>query len=316
MKPSKECLDLIKHFEGYHKALANGDCQAYPDPGTGGKPWTIGWGTTKYNVIDKYKRSEVMPGDTLTREQAELELVAEINRVANTIASWSVPLSQSQFDSAVSFAYNTGLYNRNMQRLKAGDLKGFRKALPLYVKGGNGKRLGGLVRRRKAEAELWDRGGSTVTKDYASLKLSGGEYSGAWAGLRKMQLTIGDDYFEVASGVAQRQIFRKADDKNSIPGSLEPIPQGVYHFGFIEWAAGKDNYSGSWGQAFGPVWQDLKNGQPMRRGAFGIHLDANLPWAPGSAGCVVFRTKEELKRYVESFYRNKHIKKLIVDWGL
>src|SRR5690606_13888069 len=33
-------VDLIKRFEGCKLT-------AYPDPGTGGEPWTIGWGTTK-----------------------------------------------------------------------------------------------------------------------------------------------------------------------------------------------------------------------------------------------------------------------------
>ena len=43
----KICADaLVKPFEGYAKRLPNGDCTAYPDPATGGDPWTIGYGCT------------------------------------------------------------------------------------------------------------------------------------------------------------------------------------------------------------------------------------------------------------------------------
>jgi lysozyme len=39
LTPSRACLTLIKRFEG---------CvlEAYPDPGTGNDPWTVGWGST------------------------------------------------------------------------------------------------------------------------------------------------------------------------------------------------------------------------------------------------------------------------------
>ena len=42
---------LIKPFEGYAKRLPNGDCCAYPDPGTGGDPWTIGYGAFLFVLL-------------------------------------------------------------------------------------------------------------------------------------------------------------------------------------------------------------------------------------------------------------------------
>ncbi|WP_236273088.1 lysozyme, partial [Escherichia coli] len=54
MKLSQRGIDLIKQFEGYSS-------KAYPDPATGGAPWTIGYGTTK----------GVKPGMIITAEQAE-----------------------------------------------------------------------------------------------------------------------------------------------------------------------------------------------------------------------------------------------------
>ena len=37
---------LVKHFEGCARLRGDGLVEAYPDPGTGGAPWTIGWGAT------------------------------------------------------------------------------------------------------------------------------------------------------------------------------------------------------------------------------------------------------------------------------
>ena len=39
-------LALIKRFEGCARRRPDGLYEAYPDPGTGGAPWTIGWGAT------------------------------------------------------------------------------------------------------------------------------------------------------------------------------------------------------------------------------------------------------------------------------
>ena len=54
MRISDDGIDMIKSFEGLVM-------MAYPDPGTGGEPWTIGYGHTK----------NVRPGMMITEEQAE-----------------------------------------------------------------------------------------------------------------------------------------------------------------------------------------------------------------------------------------------------
>ncbi len=48
MNPAIElCKNLlVKPFEGCAKVLPSGAVKAYPDPGTGGAPWTIGYGAT------------------------------------------------------------------------------------------------------------------------------------------------------------------------------------------------------------------------------------------------------------------------------
>ena len=59
----KLCKDvLIKPFEGLAKRLPDGRVTAYPDPGTRGHPWTIGWGATG---------PDINPGTVWTMQQCE-----------------------------------------------------------------------------------------------------------------------------------------------------------------------------------------------------------------------------------------------------
>ena len=60
VEAKKICIEqLLIPFEGYAKALPNGDCTAYPDPATGGDPWTIGYGSTYDDKGVKVKKGGV-----------------------------------------------------------------------------------------------------------------------------------------------------------------------------------------------------------------------------------------------------------------
>src|SRR5687768_15991119 len=62
LKPSRAALALIKEFEGCHKVRSDGMIEAYPDPASGGDPWTIGWGSTGPGI---------RKGTVWTQEQAD-----------------------------------------------------------------------------------------------------------------------------------------------------------------------------------------------------------------------------------------------------
>jgi GH24 family phage-related lysozyme (muramidase) len=127
-----------------------------------------------------------------------------------------------------------------------------------------------------------------------------------------LELDIGGEIFSVISGQADAQTLRKPEDPRSRPGNMEPIPQGTYKIGNIDWVNGKDNYAGSWGRGLGPVWIGLSATFSDDRGSFGIHQD--LGYA-GSAGCVVLPSVDELKRLVAAL-RKYDPKTLVVDWKL
>ena len=155
MKPSKDCLDLVKSFEGYHRELADGSAAAYLDPVL--IP-TIGWGTIQYP-----NGTKVQMGDIRSRKQCEEYLQHEIEGKAAAVEKYvTVPMTQSMFDALVSFAYNVGvgaLYESTLLRLlNAKDYEGAAAQFPRWVKAG-GKTLPGLVRRRDAEQALFKKDG-------------------------------------------------------------------------------------------------------------------------------------------------------------
>lgn len=103
-------------------------------------------------------------------------------------------------------------------------------------------------------------------------------------------------------------------DPMSIPGSAEPIPEGQYRVDPYEFAVA-NSYSGSWGEGLGPVWFPIIPLGNGRRNDFGIHLDANGSYAPGSMGCIVTSNINDLKIIVEWQKRYK-FNLLVVDYSL
>lgn len=147
MIPSKNCIDLIKQFEGCK-------LNAYPDPGSSnGLPVTIGWGNTKYE-----NGKPIHLGDTITQGQADQLLANEVAKVGQSVSGLlnGSNVSQNQFDAIVCFAYNVGMGNlANSTLLKlvkagkdaSGEFEKWNKA--------SGKVLHGLTRRRLAEKKLY-----------------------------------------------------------------------------------------------------------------------------------------------------------------
>ncbi|MEM6909239.1 MAG: lysozyme [Pseudomonadota bacterium] len=147
-------IALIKRFEGCAKLRSDGLVEAYPDPGTGGDPWTIGWGATGRGLDDL----PIGPGTVWTKEQCDVRLARDLVRYADDVARalGLAPRTQNQFDALVSFHYNTGAIARATLTKKhiAGDHKGAAQEFARWNKAG-GRVLRGLVRRRAAEAELY-----------------------------------------------------------------------------------------------------------------------------------------------------------------
>ena len=142
MKLSQRGIDLIKQFEGYSS-------KAYPDPATGGAPWTIGYGTTK----------GVKPGMVITAQQAEKMLRDDVAKFESGVSSLiTAPTTQGQFDAMVSLAYNIGLGNFGKSTLlKKHNARCYTCAADQFRvwNRANGKVMNGLTKRRAAEREVY-----------------------------------------------------------------------------------------------------------------------------------------------------------------
>jgi lysozyme len=146
MIASKNCINLIKMFEGYKP-------KSYLCPAS---VVTIGWGSTMYTDGRKIKL-----GDTINEQQAEELLMWELKNKSNALHG--LTLNQNQFDSLVSFVYNLGVgaFAKSTLRKKilinpsdAAIKSEFMKWNKARV-GGELIELKGLTRRRQSEAEMY-----------------------------------------------------------------------------------------------------------------------------------------------------------------
>lgn len=145
MKLNKAGADLIKSFEGCK--LKAYQCSA--------KKWTIGYGNTFYE-----DGSAVLPGHVITQDKAEqlFELIALdfAGKVAKLVTS---NVTDNQFASLVSFAYNCGVVNLQkstlLKKVNANHNDPTIRAEFLKWNKAGGKVLAGLTRRREAESNLY-----------------------------------------------------------------------------------------------------------------------------------------------------------------
>ena len=147
-----EGVALIKRFEGCARVRRDGQVEAYPDPGTGGEPWTIGWGSTGPGI----------GRDTVwTQEACDARLEADLARYAAEVddALGDSPTSPRQFDALVSFHYNTGAIGRATltRKHRNGDFAEAAREFDRWCYAG-GRVMKGLARRRAAEAALYRKG--------------------------------------------------------------------------------------------------------------------------------------------------------------
>lgn len=162
-------IKLIKEFEGCHLS-------AYPDPLSGGDPWTIGYGTTRYSDGRPVKR-----GDMINVIEADMLLRLEIDRITDklrtTIPHWNV-MDDNQRSALVSFAYNLGAgfygsagFETISKCLRDRDWAAVPAALELYRNPGTNVEAG-LLRRRRAEGKLWGQHQAAAEPETAKLRPS------------------------------------------------------------------------------------------------------------------------------------------------
>ena len=148
----KICKEVfIKPFEGCARVLPDGRVKAYPDPGTGGAPWTIGYGATG---------KDIGPETIWTMEQCEQALDYHLSHFHVGVMELCPGLKgepPGRIAAVVSWAYNCGLGNLRIstfrKRINEKDWPEAAKECLKWNKA-NGRVLRGLTRRREAEAKF------------------------------------------------------------------------------------------------------------------------------------------------------------------
>lgn len=97
MDSLKIAIPIIKKSEGLRLV-------AYPDPATGGKPFTIGYGATYYE-----NGSAIQPGDKITRQQAEKLLLFHAGKARDAVKKLvKANINPNQEAALISLIFNIG----------------------------------------------------------------------------------------------------------------------------------------------------------------------------------------------------------------
>lgn len=148
MKTSEKGIELIKSFEGLRQF-------AYKCPAG---VWTIGIGHT-----GTVNGKPITSGMKITELMAETLLAIDLQKFENAINKLvKKPLTQSEFDSLVSFVFNIGIgsfqKSSMLKLLNQGNFEEAAKQFNVWNKiTVNGKKVAskGLTRRRLAEKTLF-----------------------------------------------------------------------------------------------------------------------------------------------------------------
>ena len=146
MEVNKAGRDLIKKFEGCK-------LKAYRCPAG---LWTISWGLTFYPDGTKVKE-----GDVITQQQAEDYFNAIVDDFAKKVdALIKSNVTDNNFSAIVSFTFNVGVNNlKKSTLLRKVNANPKDTTIPAEMRKwvrANGEVLKGLVRRREAEAKLYE----------------------------------------------------------------------------------------------------------------------------------------------------------------
>ena len=134
---------LVRKWEGCH-------LKAYPDPASGGDPWTIGFGATGPGI---------RRGVVWTQQQAEQRLEQDVKRFVDGVRRLlQRPATDKQLGAMASLAYNIGLARFEKSTLlrlfNEGKPEAACKQFGVWVMA-SGKRMQGLANRRADEAKVF-----------------------------------------------------------------------------------------------------------------------------------------------------------------
>ena len=146
MYPYKNALAIIQTFEGFNE-------KAYPDPDTGGEPYTIGYGTQFYP-----DGSAVKQGHMCTESKALEYLLKEVKIISQELNKLDITLYESVREALISFIHSVGwepfLYSTIIDALENQDYYTVTEEINRWIFNNQHQVIGGLLDRRRKETEL------------------------------------------------------------------------------------------------------------------------------------------------------------------
>lgn len=119
---------------------------AYPDPASGGDPWTIGYGATGPAIHE---------GVTWTQAQADTDLSNRLTTLISKMSSYiHMPVNDDQLGAMASLAYNIGFtawsQSTLLREFNSGDIQAAANQFLVWNRAA-GQVMTGLENRRKDE---------------------------------------------------------------------------------------------------------------------------------------------------------------------
>ena len=143
----QDAISIIKAFEGFNE-------KAYPDPVTGGDPYTLGYGTQFYP-----DGSQVKQGHRCTKEKALEYLLYEINLIADELDKLNLGLDLAMKQGLISFIHSVGwdsfLYSSIIDHCEAENYVLAAQEFGRWIFDSEHNVIGGLLDRRRQEASLF-----------------------------------------------------------------------------------------------------------------------------------------------------------------
>lgn len=138
----------------------------------------------------------------------------------------------------------------------------------------------------------------TITNQGSKPITGAGNQDGLWPLKLDCWRNLGNEKYShlgrliVNSGQPWAQYFR--DLPHEVVGQYEPIPEGRYTPGPLEFASGWKIWSGNFPEIQSPIWCVIH-----RARAIGFHFDGNRTTSPGSAACPVFRSLPDCHTFTD-----------------
>jgi lysozyme len=177
----RRAIDIIKKYEGYSE-------KAYPDPVTGGAPYTLGYGTQYYP-----DGSPVKQGQCCTQRKALEYLSHEVEIIDTELSKLNLGLDESMRNALISFVHSIGwepfLYSTIIDAIEVENWAAVAEEITHWIFDSYYKVIGGLVDRRREESLLFLTEVKNKTVDAGDILLSAfRNYSGQPHQIRAIQI--------------------------------------------------------------------------------------------------------------------------------